>query len=87
MGKEIALSIQHEEFISEYMFGDNRGNAAQSYANVYTNGIITPACYSAASKLLVRQDVKGFLSIIQEEQRQLAEYRKIHNTETLSRIN
>jgi len=86
MGQEIALSIQHEEFISEYLFGENRGNAAQSYANVYNDGFMTATCYSAASKLLVRQDVKKYLSIIQEEQKQLAEYRRIHNSETLSRI-
>ena len=86
MGKEISLSIRHEEFISEYLFGENRGNAAQSYANVYTDGFITPSCYASASKLLLRSDVKQYMSVVQEEQKQLAEYRRIHNTETLSRI-
>jgi len=86
MSKEIMLSIQHEEFISEYIFGENRGNAAKSYASVYTEGSVTPACYSGASKLLARKDVRDYLAVIQEEQRQISEYRMIHNTETLSRI-
>ena len=86
MGKDIVLSVQHEEFAVEYMFGDNRGNGAQSYANVYNNGVVTASCYSAASKLLIRQDVKGYLLVVQDQQKQIAEYRKIHNTETLSRI-
>ena len=86
MSQEIIISNQHEEVVNEYLFGSSKGNAAQSYANVYHNGVMTPSCYSAASKLLVREDVKAYLKVVQSEQKQIAELRKIHNTETLTRI-
>ena len=66
MGNKLALSTQHENFVTEYLYGKNKGNAAKSYAHVYCGGELTTSCYSAASKLLSRDDVKGFLSIKME---------------------
>tara|TARA_R100000541_G_scaffold36968_1_gene44981 strand:- start:292 stop:882 length:591 start_codon:yes stop_codon:yes gene_type:complete len=86
MGNKLALSTQHENFVTEYLYGTNKGNAAKSYANVYCGGELTTSCYSAASKLLSRDDVKGFLSIKMEEAADIAKYRKIHNSEVLSAI-
>tara|TARA_R110002167_G_scaffold295887_1_gene500339 strand:- start:8 stop:574 length:567 start_codon:yes stop_codon:yes gene_type:complete len=86
MENGLALNIQHEEFILEYLFGNAKGNGARSYANVYNNGELVPSCYSASSKLLRREDVKSYLAVKMEEQKELAQYRKIHNTEVLSNI-
>ena len=78
MSKEIALSIQHEEFVNEYFFGKNKGNAAQCYANVYNGGEMKPSFYSTSSKLLVRPDVTEYVELVKDEQTQIAKLRKIH---------
>lgn len=86
MSQGIILSTQHEEFVNEYFFGDNKGVAAQCYANVYNGGVMKPSFYSNASKLLVREDVSKYIAVLQEEQSKLAKLRKVHNTEVLTSI-
>lgn len=86
MGNLTLNNIQHEEFVLDYLYGGGKGNAARAYANIYSNGEITPSSYSASSKLLAREDIKDYLSIKLEEQKDLAKYRKIHNVEILSGI-
>tara|TARA_R110000744_G_scaffold7342_3_gene25333 strand:- start:16867 stop:17520 length:654 start_codon:yes stop_codon:yes gene_type:complete len=82
----ILHNMQHEEFALEYLYGKAKGNAARTYANIYTDGVITPSCYSASSKLLRRDDMKEYLSVKMDEAKELAQYRKIHNVEILSSI-
>jgi len=86
MGNIVLSNTQHEEFVLEYLFGDAKGNAAQSYANVYYNGSMAPSCYSSASKLLTRPEIQGYIESKMEEQKKIAEYRKIHNNQILSDI-
>ena len=86
MGNLALNNMQHEEFATEYLFGSSKGNGAQSYANIYNNGEITASCYSGASKLLRRDDIKGFLKVQLEDFKDLTKYRELYNIEMLSKI-
>lgn len=86
MADIVLSSPQHEQFVTEYLFGGAKGNAARAYANVYYDGNITNSCYSSASKLLTRTDIQDYISVQMEQQKKIAEYRKIHNVQMLSDI-
>lgn len=86
MGKLVLTNTQHEEFVLEYLFGANKGNAARSYANVYYDGQVTSSCYSSSSKLLARPEIESYIAEKISEQKKISEYRKIHNVQILSDI-
>tara|TARA_R110002050_G_scaffold216842_1_gene352870 strand:- start:155 stop:742 length:588 start_codon:yes stop_codon:yes gene_type:complete len=86
MKNGLALNMQHESFITEYLYGENKGNASKSYANIYSDGIVSPSSHSSSSKVLAREDVKQYLSVKMEEAKEIAKFRKIHNVEVLSDI-
>ena len=86
MGKIVLANDQHAQFVTEYIYGENKGNAAKCYANIYSNGEMTPSSRFSASKLLAREDVKNYVQQQLEEFNDLAKYRKMHNSQVLSDI-
>ena len=82
----IVLSTKHEDFVNEFLYGKNKGNAARCYAEVYHNGDMTPNCYSNASRLVNREDVKAFLEIKKQEMADIHEYTRLANIQVLSDI-
>lgn len=86
MGNLSKLNDNHNLFINEYLYGEDKGNAAKCYANIYTNGEITKTTYSSASKLMSRSDIKNEIDAQVSQFNDLAKYRKIHNAQVLSDI-
>lgn len=80
------LTLNNNNFLQEYLFGENKGNGAQSYANVYTDGEIQSSSAAAASALLRKPESRAEIKRLTDEHIEVCAMYKIKNMEMLSKI-